>query len=97
MPGILAFQAIVFVCGTITLVSALQFVRWMLSRRRERRAQLPFDELAQRLERIESAVETTAIEVERILESNRFMAKLLAERTAPLPLPSRPERVITPH
>jgi hypothetical protein len=42
-------------------------------------------------------VDTTALEVERIAEANRFMAKLLADRATPgAPLP-KPERVITPH
>lgn len=63
----------------------------------ERTAQIPVEELSIRLDRIESVIEATAIEVERISEANRFMAKLLAERVNPLPLPSKPERVITPH
>jgi hypothetical protein len=50
------------------------------------------------LHRIEIAVEATAVEVERISEANRFMAKLLADRTVPGgALPRQPERVITPH
>jgi hypothetical protein len=35
-----------------------------------------------RLERIEQAVDTIAIEVERISESQRFVTKLLAQRPA---------------
>jgi hypothetical protein len=42
---------------------------------------LPSDEVLRRLERIEQIVDTTAIEVERLAESNRFVAKLLAQRT----------------
>ena len=41
-----------------------------------------------RLERLEIAVETIAIEVERISEAHRFTAALLAER-----LPARGDRV----
>ena len=37
---------------------------------------------ARRLERIEQAVETTAVEVERLAESNRFLTKLLAEKSS---------------
>ncbi|MBW8769147.1 MAG: hypothetical protein JF589_05305 [Gemmatimonadetes bacterium] len=58
---------------------------------------------APRLERIEQAVESIAIEVERIGESQRFTAKLLAERDhvgAQIP-PAAPLRrepgTITPH
>jgi hypothetical protein len=53
--------------------------------------------LYERLERIEVAVDATAIEVERISEANRFMAKLLSDRVAAVSTASRPERVITPH
>ena len=55
-------------------------------------------ETEERLDRIEMMVETTAIEVERIAEANRFMAKLLSERNATVIPPAKsPERVITPH
>ena len=94
----LAFQAITIVCATAAFVASLRFVRQYLESRNDRRvALLPPPAETDRLERIEMIVEATAIEVERISEANRFLAKLLAERTgAPSP-PSRPERVITPH
>jgi hypothetical protein len=41
---------------------------------------LPDVHVAERLARIESAVESIAIEVERISEAQRFTTKLLAER-----------------
>ena len=94
----LAFQAITIVCATAAFVASLRFVRQYLESRNDRRVALPPPPAETgRLERIEMIVEATAIEVERISEANRFLAKLLAERTgAPSP-PSRPERVITPH
>ena len=49
--------------------------RW--ERRGEREQQV---QLAQRLEAIEQAIETVAVEVERISEGQRFTSKLLAER-----------------
>lgn len=49
--------------------------RW--ERKGEREQQL---HLAQRLEAIEQAIETVAVEVERISEGQRFTSKLLAER-----------------
>jgi hypothetical protein len=55
------------------------------------------DGLTDRLERIEQTVEATAIEVERISEANRFMAKLLADRAEPGRPLVKPERVIAPH
>ena len=43
-------------------------------------------DLARRLERIEQAVETVAVEVERIAEAQRFAAQLQARQgAAPLP------------
>jgi hypothetical protein len=59
----------------------------------ERQRPIAVNGLSERLDRIDSAVESTSIEVERIAEANRF----IAERPGAASLPSRPERVITPH
>jgi len=94
---IMPLQIVALLCGTIVFVATLGFVRRYLELRQERRALAPADELATRLERIEHTVESTAIEVERISEANRFLAKLLADRaSAPNPA-AAPPRVITPH
>jgi hypothetical protein len=52
---------------------------------------LPADVTA-RLERMENAIDSIAIEVERISEGQRFTTKLLSERTgnSPPPSPSSP-------
>jgi len=93
----LAFQAVTIICATAAFVASLRFVRQYLELRSTRRIAPPEPAHDDRLDRIEMIVESTAIEVERISEANRFMAKLLAERTG-TPSPSaRPERVITPH
>jgi hypothetical protein len=97
MSEILAFQAILFVCGTTAFVASLRFLRRYLELRHERSLSAPTMGLPERLDRIEVAVEATALEVERISEANRFIAKLLADRAAPAIPPVRPERVITPH
>ena len=44
-------------------------------------------EVTARLERMEQAIDSIAVEVERISEGQRFTTKLLAERTAPQPGP----------
>jgi hypothetical protein len=55
-------------------------------------------DLASRLERIEQVVETTAVEIERIAEGQRYATRLLSEPRAAAPASSRePPRVITPH
>jgi hypothetical protein len=91
------FQAILLVSGTIVVLASLWFYRGVLELRHERRIPIAVDGLKERLERIELAVDATAVEVERISEANRFMAKLLSDRVGALNLMSRPERVITPH
>ena len=89
--------AISLVCGTVVVLSGFRFFRRYLELKHERRVPVAVDAMGARLDRIESAIESTAVEIERIAEGNRFMAKLLAERARPTALPKSPERVITPH
>ena len=84
-------------CGSIVIVSSLAFINRLLERRHERTLAPPRESDPSRLDRIERAVETTALEVERISEASRFMSKLLADRRIANGLSSRSERVITPH
>jgi chromosome segregation and condensation protein ScpB len=57
------------------------------------------DEVSERLNRIETAVESTALEVERISEGQRFTTKLLAERSGPSAFADKPRAggSTTPH
>jgi hypothetical protein len=91
------FSALLLVSGTIITLASLWFAHAYLERKHERRIPIAVDGLQERLERIEHVVESTAIEVERISEANRFMAKLLADRAGAMNLTGRPEKVITPH
>jgi hypothetical protein len=90
-------EAITIFFGTAAFLGILGVFRRYLELKHERRPPVAIDGLQERLDRIELAVESTAIEVERISEANRFMAKLLAERVGTVNAVSRPERVITPH
>ena len=55
-------------------------------------------ELESRLARIEQIVETTAIEVERVSEAQRYVARQLAEQSSPrLPSSRSGGKVDTPH
>jgi len=95
-----AFIATMAVIGTVAFATVLQFARRLIEMRHERLMRTPPETLtglSQRLDRIENIVETTALEVERVSEANRFMAKLLAERASAMPAIAKPERVITPH
>jgi hypothetical protein len=47
-----------------------------------------YTETAQRLERLESSVDTIAVEIERISEGQRFVTKLLSEGAASTALPA---------
>ena len=74
------------------------------ARRIWRRSNVPLVDLenSPRLQRMEQAIESIALEVERIGEAQRFTTKLLAERqpdaAARLPvLPRREPGTITPH
>ena len=55
------------------------------------------DEMAQRLARIEQAVDATAVEVERISEAQRFTTKLLVDKGHSNAVESNRAKVITPH
>jgi hypothetical protein len=97
MSEMLKFQAIAVICCTVSFVASLQVLMRYLELRRKRPLPPPVDSLHERLEHIEQTVDATAVEVERISEANRFMSRLLAERSGGVAPASRPERVITPH
>ena len=97
MQEMLAFQAIAIVCMTVGFVASLRFIRRLIELKHEKALRSPPDAMMERLERIEVAVDATAVEVERISESNRFVAKLLSDRTGQLTPASKPGKVITPH
>jgi hypothetical protein len=73
--AILGFSTII--CGTIVIVYGIR--SWAARGRFKGQAELP-KAVDQRLERIEQAVDSIAIEVERISEGQRFTTKLLSER-----------------
>jgi hypothetical protein len=72
-----------FLTTVAVVVIGLPFAR-VFARRLDRKAVASpvSSDVVARLERIENAVESIAIEVERISEGQRFAAKLLAERAA---------------
>jgi hypothetical protein len=96
---------------TIIVASTAAFVAiglgtrilWRWGSRREPTVGAPND--GDRLQRLETAVDTIAVEVERISEAQRFMVGLLSEslparrgdRARELASPDKGGRVITPH
>ena len=71
--------------GTVVVLSiGIPLVRAYIRRQDSTALRPPTDgEANMRLERIERAVESVALEVERISEGQRFVTKLMAERAAP--------------
>jgi len=90
---------VVFAIPAVVLLAKMSF------RHKERMASLQAGpdrqlDLEARLERIEQAVDTIAIEMERIGEGQRFVTKLLAERPSQQQLAevkAQRDRTITPH
>jgi len=78
-PGAILIAGIVISGATITIRGiANAVVRMQELKVRGDSRSLPLDEA--RLERIEQAVDSIAIEIERISENQRFTTKLLSER-----------------
>jgi hypothetical protein len=55
------------------------------------------DEIVDRLARLENAIDSTAVEVERISEAQRFTARVLAERSTTPGLSEKLRGSTTPH
>jgi hypothetical protein len=73
------------IVGMIFVLMPLAIGSMKILIRRSNRPALPpaaFAETAQRLERLESAVDTIAVEIERISEGQRFVTKLLSDGQA---------------
>jgi hypothetical protein len=95
----------VIIVPTIFLIpAAVVTVRMWLAHREKMaglssgRSQAVSGELASRVARIEQAVDSIAVEVERISEGQRFVTKLLAEAPRQVPPASPPaESAHRPH
>lgn len=88
-PYQLIFPIIGVFCGTAVAITAMKLIAEHLTQRRlssnATANATSNDEVLRRLERIEEIVDSTALEVERFAESNRFVVKLLAEKTGTPP------------
>ena len=84
--------------GLMATLGCLTKIILSVINRKKPQAVLPaFDEMAQRLARMEQAIDATAVEVERISEAQRFTTKLLIEKGHQGQLEGSRARVITPH
>lgn len=89
------FIAEIIQVGLVSGTFLTAFALFLFARRRPapRDDHAVFVQLSDRLQRIEQAVDTIAIEMERVSEGQRFTSKLLAERDQN----RSPARQITPH
>jgi hypothetical protein len=89
--------------GMMTLLGCATGVIITFIRRRSKQSLPPaeimarLDQIADRLGRLENAVDSTAVEVERISEAQRFTARVLAERSVTPSLSEKPRGSTTPH
>ena len=90
-------EMMVFVGLMATLGSFTKIILSIINRKKPQAAIPALDEVAQRLARMEQAIDATAVEVERISEAQRFTTKLLVERGHQAPLENARAKVVTPH
>lgn len=86
--GEVAIVAIVF--GTVSSMVYPLVRAWARRLESHGTAALPLRPIEDRLDRIERAVESIALEVERVSEGQRFVTKLLAEKSPSALPPSHP-------
>ena len=91
-------EIFVFAGMMATLGCLTKIILSVINRRRpELKSGNTLDEMAQRLGRIEQAIDATAVEVERISEAQRFTTKLLVDKGHQGQVESARARVVTPH
>jgi hypothetical protein len=67
--------------GTISIsMIAMAIAKMVASRRRKDLPNVSIEQIDQRLERMELAIDAMATEVERVSEGQRFTSRLLADR-----------------
>lgn len=83
-PGVqsVATTAIVGFCMMVAAYPVFGFLKALVNRRASSQAALPSRDTTDRLQRIEAAVESMSVEVERISEGQRFVTRVLAERSS---------------
>src|SRR4051812_17478770 len=90
-------EVIQFAMVAGTIITSVLIITIALARRRTRGAEPgALHQIAGRLDRIEQAVDSIAIEVERVSEGQRFTSKLLADKSDSALGRSNP-RTTTPH
>ena len=83
-PGVqsIATTAIVGFCLMVAAYPVFGFLKALVNRSAAKQVALPSRDTTDRLQRIEAAVETMSVEVERISEGQRFVTRVLSERSS---------------
>jgi len=81
MPPDVFLTALAMFCSVPVLITGMVLVSRYFSQRRLTSNAQTSEDVMRHLERIEQTVDATALEVERLAEANRFVAKLLAEKS----------------
>jgi hypothetical protein len=83
-PGVqsLASTAIIGFCLMVAAYPVFGFLKALVNRSASRQQLSPPRDTTDRLQRIEAAVEAMSVEVERISEGQRFVTRVLSERSS---------------
>ena len=83
-PGVqsIATTAIVGFCLMVAAYPVFGFLKALVNRSSAQRLTAPSRDTTDRLQRIEAAVEAMSVEVERISEGQRFVTRVLADRSS---------------
>ena len=93
---ILTFAASMAALGCATAV-ILALIKRRSQKLPEPELRRMFGDISDRLSQLDGAIETMAVEVERVSEAQRFTAKVLAERHGPPAVPDKNRGTTTPH
>ncbi|HKH94548.1 MAG TPA: hypothetical protein VKA54_22265 [Gemmatimonadaceae bacterium] len=80
-------QVAAIAAGLLAMVCGISVVTYRSVKRVDSRVQAPSAELKRQIEALQQSVDAIAVEVERIAEAQRYVARLEADRDARQTLP----------
>lgn len=87
-PAVLVFaQVAVIAAGLLGAVCGISVLTYHAVKRIDRAKTSPIGDVGRQIEQLQQSVDAIAVEVERIAEAQRFMAKLESERDPRTALP----------
>ena len=92
---VFVFLMTALICSTVAVLGIVSAVAGNKKRQQKGGTAIEAD-VSDRLGRMEQAIDSIAVEVERVSEAQRFVTKILADRKAPQAQGAIPERVNPP-